>query len=34
VVVVVAAPHQARARRCHWRRRQQRLAELATSTVA
>jgi hypothetical protein len=26
--------HQARARRCHWRRRTQRLAELATATVA
>jgi hypothetical protein len=26
--------HQARARRCHWRRRQQRLAELATATSA
>jgi hypothetical protein len=26
--------HQARARRCHWRRRQQRLAELATATGA
>jgi hypothetical protein len=25
--------HQARARRCHWRRRTQRLAELATETV-
>jgi hypothetical protein len=26
--------HQARARRCHWRRRIQRLAELATATLA